>query len=279
MSATPRPPLRLTSLLRVEERLKEAEYFGRRLFDAPDSTILGYELNAFLSAARSVTFLVQKEFARVAGFEAWWSTERARLGADSAARFFLELRNISQKEGPVSVVGAGDADGKWRYMFAGNAMPVPADLINRDVADCCLDHLAKLAKSVLQLAEAFPFQSCPARALTPQGVVSLSLDLDEVERVILGLAPAVSAARPEMPIEDRTRIYRRYVDAVDFVEIRRIADYSPLPPMEGSADFGLSLGISMVEHVERARSEGVSHGDAAKIAIISEWLSREQGNH
>ena len=120
--------LHLTSLLRVEERLMEAEYFGRRMFDLPNSTVLGYELNAFLSAARSVTFLLQKEFAAVDGFEAWWIADRAKLGADAAARFFLELRNFSQKQGRVSIVGTSDQDRKWRYMFAGTAEPVPAVL-------------------------------------------------------------------------------------------------------------------------------------------------------
>jgi hypothetical protein len=76
---TPKPRIRLTSLLRVEERLMEAEYFARRMFESPDSTILGYELSAFLSAARSVTFLLQKEFAAVDGFEAWWTADRTKL--------------------------------------------------------------------------------------------------------------------------------------------------------------------------------------------------------
>jgi hypothetical protein len=101
MTSTAKTPARLTSLLRVEERLMEAEYFAQRMRDLPDSTVLGYELNAFLSAARSVTFLLQKEFAAVDGFETWWSVDRATLGGDPAARFFLELRNFSQKQGRV----------------------------------------------------------------------------------------------------------------------------------------------------------------------------------
>ena len=101
----------------------------KRMFDLPDLSVLGYELNAFLSAARSVTFLLQKEFAVVDGFEAWWLAERSKLGADDAARFFLELRNFSQKEARVSVVGMSDQNRKWRYMFAGTAERVP---VNRE---------------------------------------------------------------------------------------------------------------------------------------------------
>jgi hypothetical protein len=138
---------RLTSLLGVEERLTEAEYFARRLFDLPDTTAVGYELNAFVSAARSVTFLLQKEFKRVEGFDALWTDERGKLRIDEAARFFVDLRNYSQKEGRVSIVGIRLESRKWRFMFAGTVEPVPALLLGRDVADCCLDHLAKLARS------------------------------------------------------------------------------------------------------------------------------------
>jgi hypothetical protein len=266
-----KPSLRLTSLLRVEERLMEAEYFARRMFDLPDSTILGYELNAFLSSARSVTFLLQKEFANVQGFEAWWVADRAKLGEDEAARFFLELRNFSQKQGRVSIVGTSDEAGKWRFMLAGTVEPVPTTLLNRNVADCCLEHLAKLARTILRFAQAFPYHSCPTQALTPAGVAALGLDLDRVEAA-LGFPPAVSAAGPEGSVEDRTRLYRRYVDAVDFDEIRRIADYTPLLPMQPGGDFGITLGLSIVEHIENSRSTGTSHDEAVRVAIASEYL-------
>jgi hypothetical protein len=249
----------------------EAEYFGRRMFDSPDSTILGYELNAFLSSARSVTFLLQKEFAAVDGFQAWWSADRSRLGADPAARFFLELRNYSQKQGPVSIVGMSDENRKWRHMFAGTAEPVPSVLLHRDVADCCLEHLAKLAQAILRAADAFPYHSCPTVALTPAGIAALGLDLDAIEST-LGLPAAVSAARPDGTIEDLTRLYRRFVDAVDFDEMRRVADYKPSPPLQRGDGFGFSLGLSMVERIESSRATATSHDEAVRIALAEEVL-------
>jgi hypothetical protein len=263
--------IRLTSLLGVEERLTEAEYFARRLFDLPDTTAVGYELNAFVSAARSVTFLLQKEFKRVEGFDAFWTIERAKLREDEAARFFVDLRNYSQKEGHVSIVGTQLESGKWRFMFAGTVEPVPALLLGRDVADCCLDHLAKLSRAVLHVAEVFPFHTCPDRALTPGGIAALGLDLDAVE-VALGFPPEVSAARPDNSVEVRTRLLRRYVDPVDFAEIRRIAEYQPLPALQRGGEFGVSLGLSMVEHIERSRATGQSCNQAVRVAIVGEAL-------
>jgi hypothetical protein len=274
---TDQRPARLTSLLLVEERLIEAEYFAMRLADAGDGTVLGYELNAFLSAARSVTFLLQKEMNHVDGFDQWWREQQDRLRQDAAARFFLELRNFSQKEGRVSVVGTcGSGAGKrWRYFFAGTTEPVPAGLLNREIADCCLEHLAKLANLILLFADAFPCHACPSRALTPEGVVALALNLDKLEES-LGLPPAFLAARPRATVEERIRFLSRNVDPVDFEAIRRVAGYVAKPPMSGDG-FGGRLGLSMVEHLERARSAGVSHDQAARIAVVSAALPIGRG--
>jgi hypothetical protein len=269
-------PARLTSLLLVEERLKEADYFAVRLLDDSDSTVLGYELNAFLSAARSVTFLLQKEMNGVEGFQIWWRTQQERLRRDPAARFFLELRNFSQKEGRVSVVSVrgSSADAKWLHMFAGAADPVPPGLLNREIADCCLEHLAKLADVLLRFADDFPYHACPSRALTAEGAAALTLNLDRLEET-LGFPPAFLAARPCATVEERIRFLSGHVDEVDFETIRRIAAYSA-KPRTVRGDMGTGLALSMVEHIERARSERVSHAQAARLALITEILIRDR---
>lgn len=265
------PRARLTSLLLVEERLQEAEYFARHLSSPADSGAVGYELNAFLSAARSVTFVLQKVFSAVPGFEDWLNAERAELGKDRAARFFRDLRNYSQKEGRISLVGSRKADGTWFHMFAGNAEAVPPSLLHRPIDDCCLEHLAKLAQLVLRCAGRFPYHCSPERALTPEGISALGLDLDRLELAV-GIPAHVSAARPVNTVEVRTRLLRRYVDEVDFDEIRRIANHKSLPTLKRNGDFGLSLGLSMVEQIEECRVTGEDAALAVKIDVVAEAL-------
>ena len=219
---------RLHSLLLVEEKLLEAQYFALRLKSlAADH--FRYEFNAFLSSARSVTFLIQKEMAHVDGFDQWWSPEQTKMLGDPSMRFFRELRNFSQKEGRISMVGtmtrnpAGHSS--WTYRFAGYESPVPAALLHRDVAECCLEHLSKLARVVLACAEAFPFHSCPRRAITPEGLLELGLELETIEQS-LGL-PLGFAARSTLPEAQVFRMLQKHFDAVDFEAIRRIAAYPP----------------------------------------------------
>ncbi|MDE0290962.1 MAG: hypothetical protein OXK19_00400, partial [Candidatus Dadabacteria bacterium] len=154
---------RLKTLILVEEKLLEAEYFANRLRQL-SGDYFKYELNAFLSAARNVTWLLQKEMNEVAGFNDWWENCQKEKRKDPVMVFFKEMRNFSQKEGQVSMVGIQKLESSgqffWSYRFAGNKKPVPAQLLNRDIAESCREHLSKLASIVLEFTDAFPYHSC-----------------------------------------------------------------------------------------------------------------------
>ena len=219
---------RLHSLLLVEEKLLESEYFANRL---PSLFFEGfaYELNAFLSAARSVTFLLQKEMRAVPGFDSWWSDRIAEMKEDPAMEFFKESRNFSQKEGRISVVGTGgllvSGDEFMSYRFPRHGVSVPMQLVDRDVVECCREHLGKLASIVLAYAEAFPLHSCPRRAVTVEGLKELGLELSDIEKM-LGF-PSGWTNVQDVPDNERARILQRQFDGVDFQRIGAIAKYDP----------------------------------------------------
>lgn len=250
--------IRLTSLLLVEERLLEAQYFARRLTRQRAGDGFRYELNAFLSAARSVTFLLQKEMARVPRFRAWWDAQRLLLASDAAAVFFLRLRNFSQKEGRVSVVGGYSSSGRrrWSYRFAGNADPVPPTLLNRDIAGCCREHVAKLARVVLACTDAFPYQTCPRRALTPDGVRALKLSLEDVEES-LGFPRGWTDIGAPLSHDRRVYALREHVDGLDFPALRRLAQWKSRPepvqetPSSVLSEEILSLLVAQLEGPRR----------------------------
>jgi len=171
------------------EKLLEAEHFLARLTHA-NGLEFQFELNAFLSASRSVTFALQKAMSDVPGFSSWYGQQQTAMKADAAMRFFLELRNISQKQGPVSFVGGSLLGGGWTYRFVGGPHTVPEELVGRDIGACCGAHLAKLANLLLECSSAFPFHSCPGRAFTEEGMLALGYDWQDVEAAI-GLPPGI----------------------------------------------------------------------------------------
>jgi hypothetical protein len=249
------PKVRLTSLLLVEERLLESDYFARRLRNQRGSDRFRYELNAFLAAARSVTFLLQKEMAKVPGFSDWWNVQRTVLAGDPAMRFFLNLRNYSQKEGRVSVVGSGTASERkrrWSYRFAGNAERVPSSLLQRDISDCCREHVAKLAKVILGCATEFPYHVCPRRALTPEGIAALHIQLGDVEEA-LGLPRGWTDIGSPDTTEERIKYLAAHVDEVNFSAISKLARWKPRRSKHFSKTLSDGILTSLVTQLEGPR--------------------------
>jgi len=273
------PTIRLNSLLLVEERLLEAEYFVRRLGRQRDADRFGYELNAFVAAARSITFVLQKEMSAVPGFSAWWASEQRSLARDPAAVFFVKLRNLSQHQGRISLVGVTASDGPrrtWSYRFAGNPDAVPPDVLHRDAADCCREHLAKLAGVVLACTEAFPFYSCPKRALTPAGVAALQISLEDAEET-LGFPRGWSQAAEPLSQERRILILCEHVDGLDFGALRRLAGWKPRKASGRlSASDVLSEDIAKALVVQLEENRRVNNTDFALSLLLGAPVRREK---
>jgi hypothetical protein len=211
-----------TSIAYPLERLQECEYFLGRMADA-QGTEFTFELNAFLSASRSVTFVLQKVLAHVAAFEAWFAAQRDQMKGDAAMRFFLELRNISQKQGPVAHIAGGTLHGGWSRRFVSAQTRVPPELVGREVTECCADHLQKLAVLILKYFREYPFHACVAQALTPEGMNALRYTFEDVE-ALLGLPTRYTDVGGQgFPVAEKLRVLRREVDAIDVADLERLA--------------------------------------------------------
>lgn len=214
---------RFTSLGTSIEKLLEAEYFLGWITTSQGDD-LRYNLNAFLAACRSVTFYLQKSMSSVPDFKAWYSDRQTEMRADAAMGFFLELRNISQHEGPVSIVGGATLRPPgWTYRFAGNREAVPAALVGVSLARACADQLVKIAKFVDAFRNRFPHESCLHEAFTAAGIDRLGFTLTDVA-VLLGLPPGYLDVGSDIPVEDKLRILRREVDPIDTTALARLAE-------------------------------------------------------
>ena len=81
------------SLEGTHRKLREADFFLQQCkltLDQPE--ILGYYLSAFISAARSVTFVLQVEIGKNHEFKAWYSKKQEYMKNDRIFSFFNSLR-------------------------------------------------------------------------------------------------------------------------------------------------------------------------------------------
>jgi hypothetical protein len=84
----------------VDSKVFEADYFLER-FSESGFNILAARSNfsAFVTATRSITFVLQAVMRDVDGFDEWYSSHQVRLRSDPISRYFLKVRNELQKIG------------------------------------------------------------------------------------------------------------------------------------------------------------------------------------
>jgi hypothetical protein len=87
----------------TERKLEETKYFLNQMKAASSNAkSFTYNLNAFLSSARSVTLVMQAEFKKIPQFHQWYQTKQAEMARDEDFRMFNELRVESVHRRPVA---------------------------------------------------------------------------------------------------------------------------------------------------------------------------------
>lgn len=208
-------PHHFTSIRTSLDRLLEAEYFLGRFVQSYDDEFR-FELNAFLSAARAVTFALQAAMSEVPLFAEWYAGKQETMRADPAMRFFINLRNVSQKIGGVSYVGDGHSS-----RFVGKPEAVPAELQGANIAKACAEHVIKLANLLRDCSSTFPFASCAAKALTEQGMSAIGYSFRDVE-ALAGLPD--NYAEVDIPAKEKLRLLSRDIEPLDTDQLNRVAD-------------------------------------------------------
>jgi len=86
------------NILQAEFKLCEARYFLRQMKISPDKQTFLFNLDAFLSASRSVTFVLRTEFSKDARFQEWYDSKQQEMQTDPLLKFFRDMRNVTVKE-------------------------------------------------------------------------------------------------------------------------------------------------------------------------------------
>jgi len=77
----------------TREKLQESRYFLELMtLTQAERDAFKYNLSAFLSASRSVTLIMQREYDKISGFKQWWSEKQEEMRSDDAMRLLNEKR-------------------------------------------------------------------------------------------------------------------------------------------------------------------------------------------
>lgn len=88
----------------ARQKFNEAAYFyNGMLAHRLNVVIFPYYLSAFLSALRSVTFYLQKQYAHNAQFASWYPKKQAEMSADSVLKTLVNNRNTIVHREPIDL--------------------------------------------------------------------------------------------------------------------------------------------------------------------------------
>jgi len=209
----------------VEDKIKETDFFlekikkssfGQEFEGAP------YYLSAFLSASRSITFALQASIKDIPDFEAWYEQRQDKLKKDDLAKYFVEIRNLSQKIGyyPIcSGLSYIDENKKLRlkYFFDRCLDEVKNPVPEEDVLTACNKYFALLLELVCDCFKNFGHIIDPVQYFI-YGITKAGRSLEDIEEK-LGY-PRGWTNIEDIPYEERVRILRQEFEkniSVDYI--------------------------------------------------------------
>ena len=88
----------------THDRLSAAHHFLHGILDNyHKANEMRWNLNAFLEAARSVTWVLQKELKQHSGFEHWYGNQQAKMRGNAILKLLVEKRNYVVKQGNLAL--------------------------------------------------------------------------------------------------------------------------------------------------------------------------------
>ena len=88
------------AMTNTRDKLNETKFFLKCLKYA--TTNFPYYLSAFLTAARSITYFMQKEYAHVKGFSKWYLEKQSYMKNEPIMKILHNKRNMTAHKNPIN---------------------------------------------------------------------------------------------------------------------------------------------------------------------------------
>jgi len=171
----------------TRHKSREAEHFLSMIKQSfEDDEKFSFNLSAFLSAARSITWYLQKQYAHSNGFTEWYLQNKIKMSADPELKYLNEIRVEDVKREPVKTgtthaitfgvsVVFGETPSKSEQTKEDESPPIQSStkIIRRffpkfgkiDVIEFCENQLKKLNKIVEECEKQFRTREPTTRKL------------------------------------------------------------------------------------------------------------------
>jgi hypothetical protein len=116
-----------------EKSLEMARYFFNRMLETYHVPFeFECNLHAFITIARSVTFVMQREYSEIPNFKVWYQEKKNEMKNDEMLKFFREARDIIIHEKPLNIgtiahirkIFINSIPRGWSFVITGKGEPV-----------------------------------------------------------------------------------------------------------------------------------------------------------
>jgi hypothetical protein len=217
----------------VEEKLFETEFFLESLRLAKEKRFEARcYFSAFVSAARSVTFVLQATLNGVHGFAEWYENVRNTLKADAFAPYFIDVRNDLVHKGvnPLNAVSLVHLHDYLSRQFGGDHSHVlvipssgtPCGSEITDAIGACQGYFASLVaiifdcydrfRTVVDPRWYFTLENFTARGKTLEDAINeLGFPPDWASSCPLEIGDALQLLRRQQPCCQLNELFQRYL--------------------------------------------------------------------
>jgi len=170
----------------VATKVGEAEYFLEQLKGAQGHyRVFSYNLSAFVSAVRSITFSMQAVMSKYPNFPEWYALHQQVLKEDLLAKYFLNLRNLTQKVGTVPVGHTGMMrDGEIIHLSYFVSVEELKDAPNGEVTKLATQYFKSILSLVKKCYEDFWAYVDPRAIFTEKGLDFLGWTIEDIEESV-----------------------------------------------------------------------------------------------
>jgi hypothetical protein len=167
----------------VADKVAEADFFLQQMKDKSRSVEeFRFLFSAFVSAARSVTFVLQAVMSAYPDFKTWYPPRQQRLKDSRLARFFIDLRNHLQKVGGAPLFHSGfRRDGKFEWLTEFIPRPEFKDVPPGDVVSLSEAYFRLLLEMLRECYLDYGAYIDPRTIFTVEGLSQLRWSVEDLE--------------------------------------------------------------------------------------------------
>ena len=147
------------SATNLVNKIKEADFFLSKMLEPHrDLSTAGYLFSAFVSSARSVSFVVQYLGSDCVGFDEWYEKKQSIFKKCQVCGYLLGWRNFTQKTGVVPIASGGYYEGqedKVKYYFSHQLGETPDIGAEKTVNFYCYLYMLRMIELAHEFFELF----------------------------------------------------------------------------------------------------------------------------